>query len=492
MGIEDIRKVKLEKLKNIKDKGIDPYPARTERNITIKEAGDRFDELSSSEKEVVMSGRIMAKREHGGSTFCVLDDGGGKIQVYFKQDKIGDESYKFFLENFDIGDFIEVKGVLFITKRGEKTLLVSDFKILTKALLPLPEKWHGLTDVEERYRKRYLDILMNPEVKEKFVKRSVIIKAMREFLDGEGFLEVETPILQNLAGGALARPFKTHLNALDMDLYLRIAPELYLKRLIVGGYEKVYEIGRCFRNEGMDATHNPDFTMMECYASYQDYNDFMKMTEKMMQFIVKKVNNGSLELEYDFNNEKVKINFGGEYSKVEFAELLKKYVGIDYDAFSEDELFKKAKELKIEVSKGANKGKIADEIYKDYVRDKIIQPTFIIHHPLELSPLAKQLPNDKTKVERFQLVVAGIELTNAFSELNDPQEQYARFKEQEKSGKKGDEEAMKMDEDFIEALEYGMPPTAGLGVGVERLTALFTNSHALREIILFPTMRNKN
>lgn len=491
MGIEDIRKVKLEKLENIKAKGIDPYPARTERDISVKEAMDRFDDLSSSEKEVVMAGRLMAKREHGGSTFCVLNDGTGSVQIYFKQDNLGDESYKFFLENFDIGDFAEAKGVLFITKRGEKTLLVSGFKILTKALLPLPEKWHGLSDVEERYRKRYLDVLMNPEAKEKFIKRSVIIKAMREFLDNEGFLEVETPILQNLAGGALAKPFKTHLNALDMDLYLRIAPELYLKRLIVGGYEKVYEIGRCFRNEGMDATHNPDFTMMECYSAYQDYESFMKMTEKMMQFIVKKTNNDSLEFDYDFNGEKIKINFAGEYPRMEFTELLKKYAGVDYDALSEEELFQKAKELKVDVSKDANKGKIADEIYKDYARDKIIQPTFVIHHPLELSPLAKQLLNNKSKVERFQLVVAGIELTNSFSELNDPQEQFTRFSEQEKSGKKGDEEAMKMDEDFIEALEYGMPPTAGLGIGVERLAALLTNSHTLREIILFPTMKDK-
>ncbi len=490
-NISRIKKVKLEKLEALKKSGIDPYPASTKRSAQISEAKNDFESLSSSEAELVLTGRVMTKREHGGSTFCHINDGTESIQLYFKKDVVGSDEYSLFLDNFDIGDFIEAKGSLFVTKRGEKTLQVKSFNILSKALLPLPEKWHGLSDVEERYRKRYLDILMNSEIKEKFIKRSKIISAMRKFLDENGFMEVETPVLQTIPGGALAAPFKTHLNALDLDMYLRVAPELYLKRLLVAGFEKVYEIGRCFRNEGMDATHNPDFTMMECYAAYQDYNDFMEMTEKMIQHIVSEVNDGSLEIEYGSGEEKQKIDFKGPYKKLDFTELLKEHTGIDYDALTEEELYKKAKELKVDVPAGSNKGKIADEIYKDFVRPKIIDPIFMINHPLELSPLAKQVPGDPKKVERFQLVVAGVELTNAFSELNDPQEQEARFKEQEENIKKGDDEAMRTDREFIEALEYGMPPAAGLGLGVERLIALLTNSHTVREIILFPTMRPK-
>jgi len=490
-NISRIKKVKLEKLEALKKLGIDPYPASTDRSASIFEVKRDFDKLSDAETEVVLDGRIMTKREHGGSTFCHINDGTENIQVYFKKDVVGDDQYGIFIDNFDVGDFIETKGTLFVTKRGEGTQQVTTFKMLTKALLPLPEKWHGLSDIEERYRKRYLDILMNVEIKEKFKKRSKIISAMRKFLDDNGFMEVETPVLQTIPGGALAAPFKTHLNALDLDMYLRVAPELYLKRLLVAGFEKVYEIGRCFRNEGMDATHNPDFTMMECYAAYQDYNDFMEMTERMIQHIVKEVNDGSLELEYGNEEEKQKINFEGPYKKVEFTELLKEYSGIDYDALTEEDLLKKARELRIDVPTGSNKGKIADEIYKDLVRPKIVDPIFMINHPLELSPLAKQLPSNPKKVERFQLVVAGIELTNAFSELNDPQEQESRFKEQEENIKKGDDEAMRTDREFIEALEYGMPPAAGLGIGVERLITLLTNSNAVREIILFPTMRPK-
>lgn len=492
MSILEIKKVKLEKSEALKKQGVSLYPASTDRSVSIFEVKKNFDEIVSSEKEVVLAGRIMTKREHGGSTFCDIYDGTDKVQVYFKKNEIGAEKYQNFLDNFDIGDFIETKGGFFETKRGEKTQLVKSFKILSKALLPLPEKWHGLTDVEERYRKRYLDVLMNKDVKDKFVKRSQIIKSLREFLDKDGFLEVETPILQTIPGGALAEPFKTHLNALDLDLYLRIAPELYLKRLLVGGFEKVYEIGRCFRNEGMDATHNPDFTMLECYAAYKDYNDFMKMTEDLILHVVSQTNNGLLEIEYQKKDgKKEKIDFKGPYPKIEFTELLKDYAKIDYDALTEEELLKKAGELKIDIPKGSNKGKIADEIYKDLVRPNIVQPIFMINHPIELSPLAKKIENDSSKVERFQLVVAGLEIVNAFSELNDPQDQLERFKEQEKNAKKGDQESLRMDADFIEALEYGMPPAAGLGLGVERLVALLTDSHHVREVILFPTMRPK-
>ncbi len=491
-GLEKIKRDKLEKLEKIKSKGINPYPSKSKRDTSLSFVRKNFQALFDEKKQITISGRIMAKREHGGSTFCVLDDGTERLQIYLKKNTLGEEKYNFFIELLEVGDFIDAKGTLFVTKKGEETLEVLDFAVLVKTLLPLPEKWHGLSDIEERYRKRYLDLLVNKEVKEKFQKRSQIIKAMREFLEENGFLEVETPILQTIPGGALAKPFKTHLNALNLDLYLRVAPELYLKRLLVGGFEKVYEIGRCFRNEGMDATHNPDFTMMECYASYQDYNDFMQMTENMIQHIVKKINNGSLKIKHTRNEREEEIDFSGPYPKIEFSELLKKHTGIDYDAVSEKELFDKAVELKIDIPKGANKGKIADEIYKELVRPNILQPIFMINHPIELSPLAKKMESDERKVERFQLVVAGVEVANAFSELNDPQDQLERFKAQQEDAKRGDDEAQRMDKDFIEALEYGMPPAAGLGVGIERLVMLLTNSHHVREVILFPTMRPKN
>ncbi len=489
-GLERIQNDKLNKLKNIEKRGINPYPSKSDRNISLYNAKKKFSELAESEKEIIIAGRIMAKREHGGSTFCVLYDGTEKLQIFLRKNSLGAEDYLFFIDNLEVGDFIEVKGKLFITKRGEQTLEVEKFKVLSKALLPLPEKWHGLVDIEERYRKRYLDILMNEDVRNKFVKRSQIVKYLREFLDENGFLEVETPILQPLAGGALAKPFKTHLNALDIDLYLRVAPELYLKRLLVAGFEKVYEVGRCFRNEGMDATHNPDFTMLECYASYQNYDDFMNMTEKMVKDIVKKVN-GSLCLKYGKEGEEKTINFEKEFKRVSFSDLLKEYAGIDYDSLSKEDLLEKAKDLNIDIPKGSNKGKIADEIYKDLVRPNITDPVFMINHPIELSPLAKKIEGDPTKVERFQLVVAGLEVVNAFSELNDPQDQLERFLEQEKNASEGDDEAQRMDLDYIDALKYGMPPAAGLGIGIERFVALLTNSHHVREVILFPTMRPK-
>jgi len=485
-NLSKIKKVKLQKIQSLRKKGIEPYPETKGKVTPIVEARKQFDELVLSQRKIYLGGRVMAKREHGGSTFVSLYDGTEKIQIYLKQDMLGPDKYKLFLDYVDVGDFVESKGPLFITRRGEQTQEVSDFTILSKAVLPLPEKWHGLSDVEERFRKRYLDLIMNEEIKERFIKRSKIIKSMRDFLDKEGFIEVETPILQNIPGGALAKPFKTRLNALKMDLYLRIAPELYLKRLIIGGYDKVYEIGRCFRNEGMDATHNPDFTMMECYAAYHNYIDFMEMTERMIKYIISKVlPQNNLQIERDGNL----INFQNQFPKIELTELIKKYSGIDYDNVNQAQITKEAKKLKIKIPKGADKGKIADEIYKELVRPNLIQPTFVIHHPLELSPLAKKLSDDPNKVARFQLVAGGIEISNAYSELNDPQEQLERFKSQEKVSKKGDEEAQRMDTDFIEALEYGMPPAAGLGIGIERFAALLTNSHSIREIMLFPTMK---
>ena len=489
VNLNKIRKLKLQKVEALKKSGVEPYPEISRRNVSIAEAKKQFDEYVVSQKKVWLAGRVIAKREHGGSTFVNIFDGTGTIQIYFKQDLLGPDTYKFFLDYVDVGDVVESHGPLFITRRGEQTQEVCDFRVLAKALLPLPEKWHGLADVDERYRKRYLDLLMNEEVRSIFIKRSKIVKALRSFLESEGFMEVETPILQDIPGGAIARPFQTKLNALKLDLYLRVAPELYLKRLLVGGFEKVYEIGRCFRNEGMDATHNPDFTMMECYAAYKNYRDFMKMTERMMRHIIAQVMpEQSLQLERD---GKI-IYFQNAFEIVEFKDLLKKYANIDYDAMTQAQMLKKATQLCVKIPKGSGKGKIADEIYKDLIRPRLIQPTFVINHPLELSPLAKRIEGgEDDSVARFQLLAAGMEVVNAYSELNDPTEQMDRFKEQEKMRRGGDKEAQKTDRDFVTALEYGMPPAAGLGVGIERLVALLTGAHAIREVMLFPTMKPK-
>lgn len=445
-NIDRLKKVRIDKLKNLEKVGIDPYPAEVLRTHTNQEALDNFSKLSKKSarggsafgRRITLVGRVRSIRGHGGSTFCHIEDGSGQIQIYLKQNKVGKKEYQLFLDNIDIGDFTEVTGLLFKTKKGEKTLEVSKSRILAKALLPLPEEWYGLKDVEERFRKRYLDLILNKETKEKFKKRSEIIKKIRKFLDDSGFLEVETPMLQTLAGGAKARPFKTHLNALNMDLHLRIAPELYLKRLLVGGFEKVYELGRNFRNEGMDREHNPEFTMLEFYAAYWDYKKMMDFTEKLLASLDKKI-------------------FKPPFKRVEYSKIIKK---------DEKEAF-----------------------------GKILEPTFVINHPIDISPLSKKLdPAERGKyqrVARFQLVVNGFEICNGFSEINDSIDQKERFETQEKQRKKGDKEAHQYDEDFIEALEYGMPPAAGIGIGIDRLVVLLTGSKTLREIILFPTMKPK-
>ncbi len=484
--IDELKKIRLKKLETIRNTGILAYPEKTKRTHKIQEALKDFSKLARSQKEIVLVGRIKSLREHGGSTFLHLEDGTGKIQAYFKKNRIGELRYKLFLDNFDIGDFIEVRGILFKTKRGEKTIEAADFKILAKSLLPLPEKWHGLKDIEERFRKRYLDLIFNLEVKRKFEIRAQIIKEIRNFLEKEGFLEVETPILQSIYGGAKARPFKTHHHALDIDLYLRIAPELYLKRLLIGGFEKVYEIGRVFRNEGIDRYHNPDYTHFEFYWAYADYKDLMKFTERMFESLLKKIF-GKLEITY----EGKKINFKAPWPRIEFNQLLKKYTKIKIEEIHPEALKKEAQKLGIKVVDGASKAEIADEIYKKFCRPNIQKPTFIIHYPLGFQPLAKALEEDPKKLANFQLAVGGWELLNAFSELNDPIEQRKRFEAQEKFFKAGLEEAQRMDEDFLEALEYGMPPAAGFGLGIDRLVALLTDSHSLREVILFPTMKPK-
>ncbi|MEK9135341.1 MAG: lysine--tRNA ligase [Patescibacteria group bacterium] len=483
---DELRKIRLEKLKAIEKTGVLAYPEKTKRTHTISETLEDFAKLIKEEKEIILAGRIKSQRGHGGVTFLDIEDGSGKIQGLIKKDRVGEQSYQFFLDNFDIGDFVELRGILFTTKSGEKTLEAADYKILAKSLLPLPEKWHGLQDVEERFRKRYLDLIMNPEIREKFKLRSKIVKEVREFLEENGFLEVETPILQPLYGGATARPFKTHLNALDVDLYLRISPELYLKRLLVGGFEKVYEIGKCFRNEGLDRQHNPDFTMLEFYWAYADYKDLMIFAEELFSILLKKIFKST-----KINYQGKEIDFKTPWPRVEYNVLFKKYTKIDLDEINTEALREKAKEMLGIVVKG-EKAEIADEIYKKFCRPKIWQPTFIINHPLGSAPLAKQLERTPEKLARFQMVVAeGIELVNAFSELNNPIEQRKRFEGQEKILKAGFDEAQRLDEDFIEVLEYGMPPTAGFGMGIDRLVALLTDSHSLREVILFPTMRPK-
>ncbi len=486
MPLDDIRQVRIEKLNKLQKAGVDPYPAKSWRTHTIAQALEDFDKHAEDKDRLVLVGRVMARREHGGSTFFDLEDGSGRVQVYFKKDVVGDMEYDFLSETVDMGDFIECYGFLFKTRKEERTLEVEKYRMLSKSLLPLPEKWHGLTDVEERYRKRYLDLIFNPETRAQFKVRTKIINELRNFLNNHEFMEVETPTLQILAGGANAKPFKTHINALDLDVYLRIAPELFLKRLLVGGFERVYEFSRNFRNEGMDKDHNPEFSELEFYVAYQDYEWLMKFTEDMLEKVVSNIFE-TAKISYEGST----VDFQGPYKRVSFNDLLKQYSGLDYDEVDEEDLARKAKELEIVIEKTMTKGNIADEIYKKVARPKVVQPTFIVDHPLDISPLAKKLEKDKSHVARFQLIVAGHEIINAFSELNDPIDQRERFEHQQKAAKKGNQEAHPFDEDYIEALEYGMPPATGWGLGIDRLTTILTDSHSIREVILFPLMRPK-
>lgn len=486
-NIDELRNERLKKLKNLRSAGIWPYPGETKRTHAIGAALSDWKNLEDAQKEIIVAGRLRSMRGHGGMLFGDIQDGTGKIQILLKKDGLGEKSYQFFADNFDVGDFVQIRGTALTTKRGEKTVLAVDYKMLAKALRPLPDKWHGLQDTEERYRKRYLDLIFNEDVRKKFVIRTEIVRAIRNFLDEHGFMEVETPILQTIYGGATAKPFKTYFNAYDMDVFLRIAPELFLKKLLVGGFEKVYEIARNFRNEGVDKQHNPDFTMLEFYWAWSDYRQLMKFTEEMMAYILQKVL-GTAKITYQGNE----IDFAAPWPRVEYLDLLKKEAKIDYRASSREGLAVKAKELGVEIDKNAGKAEIADEIYKKYCRPKIIPPTFLIHYPKESKPLAKSVEPDGPIAANFQLLVNGFEIVNAFSEQNDPIEQAARLKEQEELFKQGFQEAQRTDTDFIEALEYGMPPCAGLGMGIDRLAALLTDSNALREIILFPLMKPKN
>ncbi|MDP3963582.1 MAG: lysine--tRNA ligase [bacterium] len=486
MSLEEIRNTRIEKSVELRNAGIVPYPPISARTHAIGTACENFDALSQSGEALTIAGRIILKREHGGSTFFHVADETGRMQGYAKKDVLGSELYAQFIREFDVGDIIEASGTLFTTKKGEKTLAATRITMLAKSLRPLPEKWHGLADVEERYRKRYLDLIMNPEARDNFVLRSRILQGMREFFLQAGFLEVETPMLHTIAGGALAKPFKTRMDTLDLELYLRIAPELYLKRLLVGGFERVFEMGKSFRNEGMDKEHNPEFTEPEAYIAYKDYEWLMGFTENLFLHLARLVG-GKDDSSISFMGQT--LDFTTPWPRFDLNDLVREHTGLDFWENSEQDFSAKARDLGITVEKTPTKAALLDEIYKKVIRPGIQNPTFIVNHPIELSPLAKTHRSDPRKVERFQLLVGGMEVVNAFSELNDPEEQRRRFVAQIEYRKKGDAEAHPMDEDYIEALEYGMPPAAGIGIGADRVVRLFTDSASLREVLLFPTMK---
>lgn len=488
-SLEEIRAARLEKLKFLQEKGINPYPASSNQDFTNKEVVEDFENIEKDEKPIYMVGRILSMRPQGKITFFNFDDGTGSFQGLLKAgEPTPVDQFELFEKAFDIGDFVEVKGTLFITKREEKTLLVEEVRMLSKSLRPLPEKWHGLTDTEERFRKRYLDLVSNTEVKERFILRTKIISEIRNILDEAGYLEVETPALQPIYGGASANPFVTHHNALDTDLYLRISDELYLKRLLAGGLPKVYEIARDFRNEGIDTTHNPEFTMLEFYESYSDSQKQMAFTEKMVKRIVKNLFDKDSII---WNDEE--INFTKPFEVVPYFELFKKYTNIQNpENISKDELEEEAKNMGVDVKEGDSFYTTMDNVYKKAIRPKIIQPTFIIDYPINYLPLAKKKESDQSLVEAFQLLIGGVEISKAFSELNDPLDQRARFESQEKMKEEGDHEAQVLDEDFLEAMEYGIPPAGGVGIGIDRLVMLLTNTRNIKEVILFPTLKPKN
>lgn len=482
----DLEKQRRIKLERIRGRGVDPYPPRVQRTHTVAEAILEF-EAGKPEREMSLVGRLMSIRVMGKSTFAHIEDGSGRIQIYLRQDSLGEEACEFFKRDFDIGDFIGVTGQLFRTRTGEITLQVNDFKMLAKSLHPLPEKWHGLKDVEIRYRQRYLDLIANEEVREIFVIRARIVSALRRFLDERGFLEVETPVLQPIYGGAAARPFVTYHNVLDEDLYLRISDELYLKRLIIGGYERVYEMGKDFRNEGVSHKHNPEFTQLEFYQAYADYNDIMAMAEEMVSYGAQEVL-GTTRITY----QGTEIDLAPPWQRRSLRQAIKEESGIDYEDHPDAEsLYQAIRAISGNVEPKTTRGKLIDALLSNYVEPRLIQPTFLVDYPLDVSPLAKRKPGDPETVERFEGFAGGMEICNAFSELNDPVDQVERFLAQGRAYEAGDEEAHQMDEDFLTAMSYGMPPTGGFGMGIDRLTMLLTDQVSIREVILFPHLRTK-
>ena len=480
----DVIKVRYDKLEALREAGRDPFVITTSDRDTLTETiKNNYEEYEN--KDVCVAGRLLSKRGKGKVSFMDLYDRSGKIQIFAKFDDLGEEEYGF-LKKWDIGDIVEVKGFVFKTQMGEISIHAKAVRLLSKSLKPLPEKYHGLTNTDLRYRQRYVDLIMNPEVKDTFIKRSKIISSIRRYLDSQGFMEVETPMLVANAGGASARPFTTHFNALDEDLKLRISLELYLKRLIVGGLEKVYEIGRVFRNEGVDTRHNPEFTLMELYQAYTDYNGMMDLTENLYRHVAQEVL-GTTKITYNG----VEMDLGKPFQRITMIDAVKKYAGVDFNEIKTDEEAKAlAKEKGIEFEERHKKGDILNLFFEEYAEEHMIQPTFVMDHPIEISPLTKKKPENPDYVERFEFFMNGWEMANAYSELNDPIDQRARFKAQEELLAQGDEEANTTDEDFLNALEIGMPPTGGIGFGIDRMTMLLTDSAAIRDVLLFPTMKS--
>ena len=483
--VTQLQKVRREKLAVLQAAGNDPFViVKYDQTHHTAQIRDNYDEFEG--KDVSIAGRMMFKRVMGKASFCDIQDRDGRIQVYVARDEIGEEAYKGF-KKMDIGDILGVKGFVFKTKTGEISVHAKELTLLSKSLTPLPEKFHGLEDTDTRYRQRYVDLIMSDTSRDVFIKRSRIIAGIRRFLAERDFMEVETPMLVSNAGGAAARPFETHFNALDEDFKLRISLELYLKRLIIGGLERVYEIGRVFRNEGLDTRHNPEFTLMELYQAYTDYHGMMDLTEDMYRFLAQEVC-GSTTITYN-NTE---IDLGKPFRRLTMVDAIKEETGIDFDQVATDEEAKKlADERHIEYEDRHKKGDIVNLFFDEFCEDKMIQPTFIMDHPIEISPLTKKKPDDPTKVERFELYINGWEMCNAYSELNDPIDQRERFAAQDALAEQGDEEAQHTDEDFLYAMEIGMPPTGGIGYGIDRLTMLLTDSAAIRDVLLFPTMRRK-
>lgn len=484
-SIQELRKARIAKLEALKKVGIEPYPARTHRTHSIAALVASFASFEKEKKAVVVAGRVIARREHGSLLFLDIQEGENKIQLHCQEQLLGEKKFKAAFDFIDIGDFIEAHGVALTTKRGEKSIDVKDFVMLAKALRPVPTTWYGFKNIEERLRHRYIDLLVHEDVRELFRKKSLFWHSVRSFLLGKEFLEVETPVFEDVPGGAEAEPFKTHYNALNKDFYLRISLELSLKKLIVGGYEKVFEMGRIFRNEGIDAEHLQEYTQMEFYWAFADYYAGMELTQVLYQELVQKIC-GSMETQYDGN----KIVWSGIWPKVDYFELFKKETGIDLNNARVKELQERAKELKLDYDKYFGFGRLVDIIFKRLCRPKLIQPCFLIHPPVEIEPLAKRLASNPKQVERFQIMAAGTELGKGFSELNDPLDQRVRFEEQMELRKRGDREAQMLNEDFLEALEYGMPPTCGFGMS-ERLFAVLMNK-PIRETTIFPYFKEKN
>ena len=486
-SLSEIKTARLSKLRLLLERGMNPYPVSARADATLKEAAEDFEKLSKK-RELSLVGRVMAQRGQGGLMFADLFDGTGRFQALLKKDEVRDDFFTLWNDAVDIGDIVELSGTLFLTKRNEKTLQVKSWRMLTKSLRPLPEKWHGLTDTEERFRRRYLDLLMNEAVRGRFILRSAIVRALRKLLDAEGFLEVETSMLQPLPGGGNAEPFKTRHNALDIDLYLLIAPELDLKKLRIGGFPRVYEIGRSFRNEGIDVTHNPEFTTVEWYEAYSDGAKQQAFVEKVLRSLVRETR-GKTPVHFDGKE----IDFEKPFARATYFELLQRYALIPHpEKATQSELALKAAQLGVKGEAGDTLEKLMDAIYKKAARPKLIQPTIITDYPKNYIPLAKKKEGDESLVDAFQVVVGGYEIVKAFSELNDPVDQRERFSVQEKNKKAGDREAQPSDEAFLEALEYGMPPAGGLAISIDRLTMLLSDVKNIREVIFFPTLRPKS